>query len=282
MSSNHGKRRQELTASGYIRIFRPGDVAVGILAIVLSAVAAAGTGVADRMQEVVITAVAVVLYVCGGNAFNDSLDGDVDSTAHPDRPIPVGAIDPGMAKLVGIGLMLVSAAVSILLLGGASAAIVAAACILLVLYELLLKRLGPIGNVTIAIITGMSVLLGGFSGGDPVAVIWLTAMVFTVTLGREIYKDMADIEGDRIARVTLPMKVGPEAAGLMAALFYIVACAICLMRSFSDPVYYAGIIPAAVAVYGIAHGWSDPDRADTCGKVCLLLLMLISAAAALY
>ena len=76
--------------------------------------------------------------------------------------------------------------------------------------------------------------------------------------------------------------VGGGAAGLMAALFYIVASAICLMRSFDDPVYYTGLIPAAIAVYGIAHGWSDPDRADACGKVCLLLFMLISAAAALY
>lgn len=271
-----------MAVDAYLRMFRPGDVLVGILAILLSSLAAVGPGITDHWDDVIITAVAVALYVCGGNTLNDSTDARVDSIAHPDRPVASGIIDPGMAKILGLAMMLVAAIIATVFLSLACAAIVIAACILLALYEGLLKDQGPIGNVSIAIITMMSVLLGGLCVGSPVEVMWLTAAVFCVTLGREIYKDMADLHGDILERKTLPMRVGFEFAGVMAFAFYVVSCVIFLAQSFGNILYALTVIPLILAIYAGVKGWEGPDKADKFGKICLLLLMLIAAGGAFY
>ena len=81
----------------------------------------------------------------------------------------------------------------------------------------------------------------------------LAPLAFLATLGREIAKDIEDIEGD-IGRFTLPMKVGTKNAGIMASVAIAIAILMSpiplLIELFSKNgfLYY---IPAIVIADGI-------------------------------
>src|SRR5574344_582492 len=76
----------------YIELTRPADIIVGLIGLIAAAFVASGTNIADHMMEVIVVSIAVVFYIAGGNSINDSVDGEVDRIAHPDRPVPCGKI----------------------------------------------------------------------------------------------------------------------------------------------------------------------------------------------
>ena len=63
--------------------------------------------------------------------------------------------------------------------------------------------------MTIAFLTGLAFIYGGFASGNPVAAIVPAVFAFLINLIREIVKDIQDIEGDTKAGViTFPIKFG--------------------------------------------------------------------------
>ena len=55
----------------YLRLFRFGNALMGILGVIAGALIASGTDIADHWQNVVVASSVVVLFIAGGNAFND-------------------------------------------------------------------------------------------------------------------------------------------------------------------------------------------------------------------
>ena len=87
--------------------------------------------------------------------------------------------------------------------------IVITSIILLFIYSATLKKLPLIGNITVAFLTGLAFIYGGFASGNPVAAIVPAVFAFLINLIREIVKDIQDIEGDTKAGViTFPIKFG--------------------------------------------------------------------------
>jgi len=87
--------------------------------------------------------------------------------------------------------------------------IVIATIIILYIYSSTLKKLPLFGNVTIALLTGLAFIYGGFASGNPVSAIVPAEFAFLINLIREIVKDIQDIEGDTKAGViTFPIKFG--------------------------------------------------------------------------
>ena len=197
----------------YLQLFRTGNAVMGIIGVTVASFMAAGTGIADAWVNLLISAVVVFMFICGGNALNDYIDSEIDKTAHPERPIPSGRMTRKAALRAAVVMLGGAVVVSFLTVDAECILIVVIACVLMVAYEMALKQRGFVGNVTIAVLTGMMFLLGGAVVGDAADNVIVALMALLVSVGREIAKDIEDMESDEGDRLTLPMRIGPRKGG---------------------------------------------------------------------
>ena len=74
-----------------------------------------------------------------------------------------------------------------------------------------LKKITSDWKLTIAFLTGLTFIYGGYAAGNPLAAIVPAVFGFLINLIREIVKDIQDIEGDsKLNYRTLPIKFGIE------------------------------------------------------------------------
>jgi geranylgeranylglycerol-phosphate geranylgeranyltransferase len=152
-----------------------------------------------------------------------------------------------------------------------------------------LKQKGFVGNLTISYLTGSVFIFGGSATLENDGLIeMVTSSEFGVTLilaflaflsavGREIIKDIQDMEGDT-DRFTLPMRIGKQRAGLLAGGAIIIAVALSWLPYYFDIlgiVYLGLVLPAdALFVYTAAAGTRDPARAQKMAKFAMLLALI--------
>jgi geranylgeranylglycerol-phosphate geranylgeranyltransferase len=144
------------------------------------------------------------------------MDIEIDRINNPRRPLPAGAVSRTGA-LVEAALWSAVALAGGLALGRRPALLVLAALVALFAYALFFKR-HFIGNLLVALIAGLSFILGGLVGFNPLCVLpFLFAIL--IHLPREIVKDVLDIEGDRLAGVrSLPIRFGTRPALAVTAI----------------------------------------------------------------
>ena len=143
--------------SAWLRLIRlpnlltvPGDPLAGYL------MAASGAAVASSTLGLVV-AVSLLLYMAG-LIMNDLADVRIDAQERPERPLPSGQVDEGLARL----LMMTLLALALLLarhLGWATVVVALALLVAMTLYNLFLKRtlLGPL---FMGVCRGLNVWLG--------------------------------------------------------------------------------------------------------------------------
>jgi len=165
-------------------------------------------------------------FVCAaGNVLNDYLDVEADRINRPGRVLVRGAVNRKTALRLVIGFNLIALvtaiAVSIWLLGIAALTIV-----LLFLYNYRLKRVPLLGNMTVALLAGLTFITGGVAVDPDLAFrfpgpLVATIFAFLFHLVREILKDVQDIDGDRKAGLnSLALRVGTRRSLTLAlALF---------------------------------------------------------------
>ena len=180
----------------YLQLFRTGNAVMGIVGVTVASFMAAGTDMVDQWLNLLISAVVVFMFICGGNSLNDYIDFEIDKTAHPERPIPSGRMERRTALHVALLMLGGSVVVSFLTIDLECIAVVVVACVLMVAYEVALKQRGFVGNVTIAVLTGMMFLLGGAVVGDMADNVVIALMAMLVSVGREISKDIEDMDSD--------------------------------------------------------------------------------------
>lgn len=209
---------------------------MGVIGVIVGAFIASGLGIIDYWIGIVISCAIVLIFMAGGNAINDYIDRDIDVVAHPDRPIPRGEIKPLMARNLGISFLVLAVLIGILAQALSmymdfifwdllSVAIVVIASTLMISYEMFLKQRGFIGNVTIAVLTGMIFLLGGAVCNNVIVVIPIALMAMLVNIGREVSKDIEDLDSDE-GRNTLPMRIGTRNAAVVASLSFLFGVAL--------------------------------------------------------
>ncbi len=268
----------------YLQLFRLNNALIASFAILIAAFMAAGTSMIDHWMNLVIGFFVVFTFVAGGNSLNDYIDVDIDRTAHPDRPVPSGKLTPIQARNIGIMMLVISFLLSLLTMDVYCIAIVAIAVVLMASYELALKQRGFIGNLTIALLTGMVFLLAGALTGLPFKNIAVGGMAALVSVGREISKDIEDMESD-VGRKTLPMSIGVRNASIVAALFYIAGPVLSWYPIYLDPanyLYYIVIVCDIVFFYCAYKVFSDPRKAEKKAKVGMLLGLLAFIMSAIY
>jgi geranylgeranylglycerol-phosphate geranylgeranyltransferase len=204
----------------YLRLFRLGNGIIGILGVVIGAFIAVGLDIGDFVYEIVVGCLIVIAFIAGGNSLNDYVDREIDKIGHPERPLPMGEISPRTALYLGIAGLVLAVLLTLLLVSLLVTVVVVIAAVMMVSYELFLKQRGFVGNLVIAVLTGLVFLFGGSVVGNIEGNLVIAAMAALVNVGREIAKDIEDMSSD-VGRTTLPMKIGVRNACIIGAAFFI-------------------------------------------------------------
>ena len=268
----------------YIRLFRLGNALMGVLGVLTGALIAVGLDIAEHWKFLAIASFVVVWFIAGGNALNDYIDRDIDVVSHPNRPIPSGRIAPKNALYASAFAFILAIASSFLFMELIPIAVVIIACALMLSYELFLKKRGFVGNVTIAVLTGMLFLLGGAAVLNIEAVMIASVMAMLVSVGREIAKDIEDMGGDA-GRRTLPMSVGVRNACIVAAIFLIAGPILSVWPIIANtfgPLYYLIIAADAIFIYASFIIFSDAHKAQKLCKYAMLIALAAFILGAVY
>ncbi len=263
---------------GVLGLFRLGNCAMAALGALLAAIVCVGAeGLEEYVQDVLAAMGIVVLFTAAGNSLNDYFDRETDRIAHPRRPIPSGAVRP--AHALGLSIVLFSGAQALsFFVNMWSVVIVAASILIMVAYEKLLKAEGFAGNLAISWLTGALFLFGG-AAVDRLDLAWiLAALAFLATLGREVVKDIEDIEGDKGARRTLPMRIGASRAGLLASASFVIAVVLSpapYMLDLLSWLYVPAVVVAdGIFIYCALIHFGSPEKGQKMAKLAMLVALL--------
>jgi geranylgeranylglycerol-phosphate geranylgeranyltransferase len=263
---------------GYVRLFRLGNCVMGAFGALLAAVACAGIeGVEDFAIQVAYSMAVVIAFTAAGNSLNDYFDREVDKVAHPERPIQTGSVTTSGALIAAALLFAIALALSFMI-NLWSIAMVITSIVVMIGYEKFLKAEGIAGNLAISWLTGALFLFGG-AAVESLELAWiLAALASLATLGREIVKDIQDIEGDKGSRLTLPMRIGIRRAGILASLGFLAAVALSPAPLLLDLLsfWYVPVVAAADAIFiycALIH-FRDPKMGQKVAKLAMLVALL--------
>jgi geranylgeranylglycerol-phosphate geranylgeranyltransferase len=251
---------------------------MGAIGALLAAVVCVGVeGLEEYYSEVLLSMAIVALFTAAGNSLNDYFDRDTDKVAHPRRPIPSGRVSPSMALGLSAALFVAAQAMSFFV-NMWSVIIVAASVLVMVAYERLLKAEGFAGNLAISWLTGALFLFGG-AAVERLDLAWiLAALAFLATLGREIVKDVQDIEGDRGTRRTLPMRIGAGRAGAVASASFVAAVALSpapyLLELLTWPYVLAVAVADGIFIYCALILFRNPEKGQKVAKLAMLVALV--------
>ena len=171
-------------------------------------------------------ALAAALVGGAGNAFNDLCDIEIDRVNRPARPLPAGLV--GRRAAAVWTLALAAAGIGCAYWAAPSLGIFAAGVTaLLALYSLALKRTALAGNLAVALAAAAAFPFGALSNGH-LGRSWIPAgFAFLYHLGRELVKDIEDLEGDaRLGARTAPVCWGTAPTAILAAAVFALLAAL--------------------------------------------------------
>jgi len=266
-------------ARGYLKLLRLGNCAMGALGALLAAVVCVSDvdQLPDYASQITYSMIVVIAFTAAGNSLNDYFDREVDKVAHPDRPIPSGIVNPPEAVNIAV-LFFAIALILAVLVNVWSFLIVVTSLFVMVGYEAFLKAEGLAGNLAISWLTGALFLFGG-SAVDSLELAWiLAALAFLATLGREIVKDIQDIEGDKGSRLTLPMRIGVRKAGIIGSASFAAAVALSPVPYLLDLLsfWYVPVVVAADAIFiycALIH-FRNPESGQKVAKLAMLVALI--------
>lgn len=168
--------------------------------------------------KVLMAAISAGLVSAGGNAINDYYDAEIDLINKRNKPIPSGRILPKWVLLCSAILFFLGIYVSFLL-GIYFIVVALSVSLLLWVYSAYLKKIGLTGNVVVSLVSSLTFLYGGMAVGKVSMVLFPIIFSFLFHLGREIIKDVQDMEADlRGGSYSIPIKYGKTKA-LQYSLF---------------------------------------------------------------
>jgi len=243
--------------------------------------AAVGGFVGGSLGASVVVAAVVTAFGTGaGNAVNDYYDADIDALNRPDRPIPSGRLSRRGAACVSVGLFAAALALTVALLPALAVVIGAVNLAVLVVYSSHLKRVPLVGNVAVAYLAGSAFLFGGAAAGGVEYTVAPFGLAALANLGREIVKDVEDVEGDASEGArTLPVVYGERPALGLATVSALAAVALSPAPYFVfegfGVAYLAAVAAAdALLVEGVRRSWGSPGSGQRLLKTAMLVALV--------
>lgn len=229
--------RAVLRIPGWIRIVRPANLVLIFAGCVVGSILAGGAVVfaGSRFFCTYTAAISITLIAGFGNILNDVLDISVDQINRPARPIPSGQVPVSVARKMA-ALFLLTALGAAWLVSPFHLLVACMLACFLILYNWKLKRVTVIGNVVVSLLVASAIAFGALadSPADSFGVFVkshvLLAMGFaiTLTLARELIKDISDMEGDsRHGYRTLPVRLGIHGSLTIIRLLIISVLILC-------------------------------------------------------
>ncbi len=143
--------------------------------------------------ELFLSAMLIGLF---GNIINDIFDIEIDKINKPWRPLPSGKISIREARVYAL-LVLFTGLIIAIMINILCFIVAVLASILLYIYSKALKKTGFSGNLLIAFLSFLVILYGGLATSNSLRSLYPGIYAFLIILGREIYKGIEDVEGDR-------------------------------------------------------------------------------------
>ena len=192
--------------------------------------------------QLMLLSFSTIMIAAAGYIINDYYDIKIDFINKPERVVIGKSIPRRYAILLHVVLSSMGILIGLylsLLLGAINAFCV----FLLWLYSNNLKRLPLIGNFSVALLTGLSVLVIDVLYPTHHNLIWIYAVfAFFMTLVREIIKDMEDLKGDNtFGCKTLPIVLGLRKTKYIIYIILAVFCiTVVIINQFYTrlPLYY--------------------------------------------
>ncbi|HEY6436828.1 MAG TPA: geranylgeranylglycerol-phosphate geranylgeranyltransferase [Ignavibacteriaceae bacterium] len=202
---------EKLTAT--IKLIRPVNFFITFISVIVAAIMCQTHNIPGL--NIFLAAFAASLALASGNIVNDINDVEADKINKPFRPLPSEKITIKQAY----GLYVSSVSLSIILsffLNNIALIIVLFSILLLFIYSKFLKHIPLIGNITVALLTGLVFIFGGVVVNNPVAAIVPAIFALLINLIREIVKDIEDADGDNKAGViTFPIMFGSQKSKIL-------------------------------------------------------------------
>ena len=190
----------------HIRLLRPLNLFIGALAVILSSMIVHYQGPSATL---ILSVIVIICYNGAANAFNDYIDHEIDKVNRPFRPISLGFVNRRTALFLSVILFCIGSITALELNKTAQIISIYYAMPLMIIYSWFLKGIPLIGNMTISTILGMTFLGSGAAFDSIDLMIVPAALAFGLTMVREVVKDVADMEGDRLAGLrTYPIHFG--------------------------------------------------------------------------
>lgn len=182
--------------------------------------------------KLLLLSISTIAIAAGGYIINDYYDVKIDYINKPDRVVIGKSITRRYAILFHVLLSALGVALGIFL-SWRIAAVNIISVFLLWLYSNNLKRLPFIGNVTVALLTGLSVVVVDlFYRSSNSLVIIYALFAFFMTLVREVIKDMEDLKGDNsFGCRTLPIIWGIRKTKILLYIILVLFAAIVVLMN---------------------------------------------------
>ena len=198
------------------KIIRPINAVIAFVSVIVAAFFCSPEEIA--WFSVLLASFAAAFTLSAGNIINDIYDLGIDKVNRPERPLPSGKISKNSALILYFLLIAASLILS-WFINLYAFIIVIIATILLVLYSKFLKRVLFVGNILVALLTGLVFIFGGVAVRNPSAAIIPALFAFLINFIREVVKDMQDVDGDKNAGVnTFPIRYGFQKSKILILL----------------------------------------------------------------
>ena len=190
---------------------------------------------------------ATLAIAAGGYVINDYYDVKIDLVNKPERVV-IGSGLKRRKALLGHTLLNFIGIAFGLIISWKFAVINTLAASWLWLYSNQLKRLPLVGNISVAVLTALSILLVGLYYGEISFLVKAYALfAFGISVLREVIKDMEDLRGDaRYGCKTLPIVWGIRKTKtflfVLSAIFVVLIIAVAIMLNNTYlMLYFAGM-----------------------------------------
>ncbi len=185
--------------------------------------------------KIALACASAAFILAAGNVINDYFDVEIDRLNKPNRPLPSGKLTRKSALWFAIILFTFGVFLSIFI-SRISFWLATLVSVGLFFYGYRLKRTVLWGNFSVSLFSALVFVYGGLAAGSWTGSVIPAGFAFFFHLGREIIKDIEDMEADnaRAAR-TLPVVFGTFKASLAATIVF------CLLIVLTIVPYMTGI-----------------------------------------
>lgn len=216
----------------FIYLIRLNNTLISILSLIVAIYIGINGNVFDT-HKLILAILTVFFLSSGGNIINDYYDIETDRVNKPQRPLISSEYNLRTVFMTALFMLLVgvlfSAFISLFTL-----IIASSAAVLLFFYSRNFKGMPVLGNLVIAMLSGLLFIYGALIAGNPVNGIFPALFAFLITMGREITKDIEDMDGDRSAGMhTLPIMIGKNRAFIIAGIDFLILIGLTFVPYFT-------------------------------------------------